>query len=87
MIKRTMFSSWVSLMANPKMNLEISRNFKNLNSKLESLISSYDDKTIESWHCEKCGHVQGNPIKYKCKNKPALLGWENLCNKCGEFHE
>lgn len=26
--------------------------------KIQSMIDNYDVKTIEAWHCEKCGHVQ-----------------------------
>lgn len=29
-----------------------------LKKKIESMIDNYDAKIIESWHCEKCGHVQ-----------------------------
>ncbi len=27
-------------------------------NKIQSIMDSYDDKPISSWHCEKCGHVQ-----------------------------
>ncbi len=29
-----------------------------LSMKINDMIEDYDAKAIESWHCEKCGHVQ-----------------------------
>lgn len=29
-----------------------------LTGKIQFMIDNYETKTIEVWHCEKCGHVQ-----------------------------